>query len=240
MQQQQYPQQQYQPPPQYPQQQIDLANQVKEAQQQMVAMMTELKNLKAEKEKSPATSSRRASSPAVLQSSKDDKHIVAMADAEFQQLRAKYEDACIARNIKDREGNRIPTWKDGLAGAVPVIFRPYCEWAAMIKHNLEQKGFFAPYNRAVGYEVMSEIAKNFGPSFYKIVPDDAVYNLQKTLKFLEEFDKPVTSTLQLPPMGSIEIKPSITYRWRKSLLKDRNPHQNDEWMASLGLGQCFR
>ena len=164
---------------------------------------------------------------------KEDKHITAMADAEFQQLCAKYEEACIARNIKDKDGNRIPTWKDGLARVVPVIFRPYCEWAAMIKNKLEQKGFFAPYNKAVGYEVMTEIAKNFGPSFYKIIPEDAMYNLQKTLKFLSDFDKPASSILQLPPMGAIEIKLSITYRWKKALLKDRNPHQNDEWMASL-------
>ena len=69
----QQPVQQNQNPPPYPPQQVDLANQVKEAQQQMVAMMAELKNLKEEKEKSPATSSRRASSPATLQGSKDDK-----------------------------------------------------------------------------------------------------------------------------------------------------------------------
>ena len=156
-----------------------------------------------------------------------------MADAEFQQLRARFEEACLARNIKDKDGNRIPTWKDGLSSAVPVLFRPYCEWAAMIRHNLEQKGFFAPYNRAVGYEVMAEIAKNFGPSFYKIVPDDAIYDLQKTLQFLTEFDKPVSSTLRLPPMGAIETRPSITFRWRKSLLMDQNPQKDDKWMASL-------
>ena len=142
-----------------------------------------------------------------------------MADDEFQRLRARYEEACIARNILDKDGNRVPTWKDGLASAVPVLFKPYCEWAAMIQHNLEQKGFFAPYNRAVGHEVMAEIAKNFGPSFYKIVPEEAVYDLERTLKFLTAFDKPVSSTLRLPPMGEIEVKPSITYRWRKSLLK---------------------
>ena len=207
-----------QPQVSVPNPQEDLAKQLKDTQQQMVAMLNEIKTLK--QDKSPAStgnsSPRRASSPPVMQKkiTKENKHITAMADAEFQQLRAKYEEACIARNIKDKDGNRIPTWKDGLAGAVPVIFRPYCEWAAMIKNNLEQKGFFAPYNKAVGYEVMTEIAKNFGPSFYKIIPEEAMYNLQKTLKFLGDFDKPASSILQLPPMGAIEIKPSITYRWR--------------------------
>ena len=80
---------------------------------------------------------------------------------------------------------------------------------------------------------MAEIAKNFGPSFYKIVPEDAVYDLEKTLAFLSGFDKPSSSTLQLPPMGEIEIKPSVTYRWRKALLRDQNPSQKEEWMASL-------
>ena len=39
---------------------------------------------------------------------------------------------------------------------------------------------------------------------------------------------------------NIEVKPSITYRWRKSLLKDQNPGQKDEWMATLAWANVLQ
>ena len=156
-----------------------------------------------------------------------------MPDDEFQLLRSKYEEACRDRYVTDKQGNRIPTWKDGLASVVPPCFRPYCQWADMITKNLKQKGFKAPYNPAVGHDIMAEIAKCFGSSFYKVVPEDALYDLQATLDFLSSYDRPVTTTLRTPPMGNIEIKPSITFAARTAELRDQNPMQDEQWMTTL-------
>ena len=174
-----------------PKPQEQVITQLRDTQNELLAMRQEMEQLKQQRRKPEI---RRASMPEMTRLKSTPvktlpplprrKSNARLADDEFQKLRAKYEEACIARNILDKDGNRVPTWKDGLASAVPVLFRPYCEWASMITHNLEQKGFFAPYNRAVGHEVMAEIAKNFGPSFYKIVPEDSCVRLGKDISVL--------------------------------------------------------